>query len=82
MKKIIFSTVIALAFLTSCGGNADKAKSDSTTSDSAKKAAMPTPVNGQITAVKYQCPMQCEGEKTYAAAGKCPKCQMDMKEVK
>lgn len=29
----------------------------------------------------YQCPMKCEGEKTYAEAGKCPVCKMDLKEV-
>jgi hypothetical protein len=79
MKKIIFSAVIALAFLTSCG-NSEKSKpaSDST--------AIPTatvPAGGtQIAAVKYQCPMKCENEKTYDKAGKCPMCQMDMKEVK
>ena len=27
----------------------------------------------------YQCPMKCEGEKTYAKAGKCPKCGMKLK---
>ncbi len=31
---------------------------------------------------QYQCPMKCEGEKMYDSAGKCPVCQMDMKEVK
>lgn len=30
----------------------------------------------------YQCPMKCEGEKTYDSAGKCPLCQMDMEKVK
>ena len=30
----------------------------------------------------YQCPMKCEGEKTYAKAGKCPKCEMDMVKMK
>jgi hypothetical protein len=30
----------------------------------------------------YQCPMKCEGEKTYDKAGKCPKCGMDMKKMK
>ena len=30
----------------------------------------------------YQCPMKCEGEKTYAQAGKCPSCGMDLAEVK
>lgn len=31
---------------------------------------------------KYQCPMKCEGEKTYDSAGKCPMCGMDMEKVK
>lgn len=31
--------------------------------------------------VVYQCPMKCEGEKTYDKAGKCPKCNMDLKAV-
>jgi protein SCO1 len=30
----------------------------------------------------YQCPMKCEGDKTYAAAGECPLCKMELKEVK
>jgi hypothetical protein len=30
-------------------------------------------------AAKYQCPMKCEGEKSYAKAGKCPVCNMDLK---
>lgn len=34
------------------------------------------------TAAAFQCPMKCEGEKTYAKAGKCPKCDMAMAEVK
>jgi copper chaperone CopZ len=31
---------------------------------------------------KYECPMKCEGDKTYAEPGKCPKCGMDMEIVK
>ena len=77
MKKLIFSSVIALAFLASCGGNSDKTKSDSM-NDTAKAVV---PATGQA-ATAYQCPMKCEGEKTYAEPGKCPSCQMDMKEVK
>lgn len=30
---------------------------------------------------KYACPMHCEGEKTYAEAGKCPVCKMELQEV-
>jgi protein SCO1/2 len=32
-------------------------------------------------AVVYQCPMQCEGEKTYAKEVSCPICNMDVKPV-
>ncbi|MBI4929221.1 MAG: hypothetical protein HY841_00545 [Bacteroidetes bacterium] len=28
--------------------------------------------------ITYQCPMKCEGEKTYDKSGKCPKCGMDL----
>ncbi len=32
-------------------------------------------------AATYQCPMKCEGDKTYAKAGKCPVCKMDLKKM-
>lgn len=75
MKKLILSSVLAIAFLASCGDGA-KSNTDSV------QAAAPANGNSNVAAVKYQCPMKCEGEKTYDAAGKCPMCQMDMKEVK
>jgi len=49
-----------------------------------------TAVNAQSTKNKtpkqvdaiYQCPMKCEGDKTYNKAGKCPKCNMNLTKVK
>jgi hypothetical protein len=32
----------------------------------------------QTESVSYQCPMKCEGEKTYEEPGKCPQCGMDL----
>lgn len=32
-----------------------------------------------VDTVAYQCPMKCEGDKTYDKAGKCPKCNMNLK---
>lgn len=32
-------------------------------------------------AAKYYCPMKCEGEKTYDQPGRCPVCNMKLKEV-
>lgn len=29
----------------------------------------------------YQCPMKCEGEKTYDKPGSCPVCEMDLEIV-
>ncbi len=29
----------------------------------------------------FQCPMKCEGEKTYDKPGTCPDCKMDLEKV-
>jgi len=93
MKKIIFASIFAVTLLTSCGNNktAD-GKSDSAaivtvpTGGKSDSATARTPSNGnsgtQTATAKYQCPMQCEGTKTYDKPGKCPQCGMEMKEVK
>ena len=36
---------------------------------------------GETVAAAFYCPMKCEGEKTYADAGTCPTCNMDLVEV-
>lgn len=78
MKKTILSALIAIAFLTSCGTAGPKS-----TNDSVAVVAPTSPTGGtNVAAVKYQCPMKCEGEKTYDAKGACPLCKMEMKEVK
>ncbi len=33
---------------------------------------------GEANKNAYQCPMKCEGDKTYAEKGSCPKCKMDL----
>ncbi len=30
---------------------------------------------------EYQCPMKCEGDKTYSEEGSCPVCKMDLKSI-
>lgn len=34
-----------------------------------------------VDTVRYQCPMQCEGEKTYDQPGTCPVCGMDLEKI-
>ena len=35
----------------------------------------------EMAMATYQCPMKCEGEKTYAEEGTCPECKMDLKKI-
>ncbi|MBE9489689.1 MAG: SCO family protein [Bacteroidetes bacterium] len=37
--------------------------------------------NKNDVAAVYQCPMLCEGEKTYHKEGSCPVCNMDLKQI-
>ena len=37
--------------------------------------------DSDAVAAVYQCPMKCEGEKTYDEKGSCPVCKMDIKEI-
>ena len=49
----------------SCSGGGEKEQTEGTFTD----------------AKSYACPMQCEGNKIYSEAGKCPVCKMDLEEV-
>ncbi len=55
--------------LSACGSGKEEAPAG----DASKKEVK----QGQ-RAVVYYCPMKCEGEKTYAEAGSCPECGMDL----
>lgn len=68
MNKAIFAALLFL--FAACAGNSEKSE----------KQAAGTDVHA-TTEKKYACPMQCEGDKTYAEAGKCPVCKMDLQEV-
>ncbi|MDG1040534.1 MAG: SCO family protein [Polaribacter sp.] len=35
----------------------------------------------KVALIEYQCPMKCEGEKTYHKEGSCPVCKMDLKPI-
>ena len=37
--------------------------------------------HGNTHSVSYQCPMKCEGDKTYDAPGNCPVCNMHLAPV-
>lgn len=68
-KIIMFSVVAAVVFATACNnsGNSTQNQQLTVASDSA--------------AVKYQCPMKCEGDTAYTTAGQCPVCEMNLEKV-
>ena len=78
MKKQIISlsvTLIITLAIISCGS---KSSTSQTTSSNPEQMAADTVDASKPVAAVYQCPMKCEGEKTYDQAGKCPKCGMDL----
>jgi hypothetical protein len=67
------------------------AENDKTCEPGCKKACCADKkleVKKELTKVKegvkmtFACPMKCEGDKTYAKEGKCPKCNMNLKPSK
>lgn len=63
--RIILSMAIAVFCFTAVNAQSTKTKNKTMAADT----------------VVYQCPMKCEGDKTYDKAGKCPKCNMNLKAV-
>ena len=58
---------IMVLFLHSCGNNSSEVKTEKSGTEQ--------------TAEVYQCPMKCEGDKTYDKPGRCPVCNMDLQKV-
>jgi len=71
MKKQILNIVTILAIgsfvFVSCSENHEDSKMEMH--------------EGHDHAAMYQCPMDCENGKTYDEEGKCPVCNMDLKEM-
>lgn len=63
--KIILSMAIAIFCFTATTAQSTESKTNKATADR----------------TVYQCPMKCEGGKTYDKAGKCPKCNMNLKAI-
>lgn len=67
MKQVKYVLMALIALSLNASANAQ--------TSSSKKAK----ATKLASAVKYQCPMKCEGDKTYAKEGKCPECNMKLK---
>ena len=86
MKKIIVSMVIVLTVgftVTSCKSDVKKETEEVKTEvkKEAKEVNSETQDLKSMAKATYQCPMKCEGDKTYHKPGQCPTCKMDLKKV-
>ncbi|MFK5983513.1 MAG: heavy metal-binding domain-containing protein [Flavobacteriaceae bacterium] len=92
MKKLILSIAVVamIAFtVTSCKSDAKKdaeevtteVEKEVTTEVKETKEVEETKESEDMAMVKYQCPMKCEGDKTYDKPGQCPTCKMDLKKM-
>ena len=85
MKKIILSVVIIAAIgFTSCTSEKKTEKQEAPKEEVQKEEMNHDKMeHDEMAVAAYQCPMKCEGDKTYADKDtKCPVCKMDLKEVK
>jgi hypothetical protein len=71
MKNLVFSiAVFSIAALGACQQSGKH-----------PEGQQPTTATPATEATLYACPMECEGDKTYDKAGKCPVCKMDLEAV-
>jgi|JI10StandDraft_1071094.scaffolds.fasta_scaffold11973_4 hypothetical protein len=89
--KNLFTTglmAFAMIAFTACGGADDQGHNDNGDHNEHMNSDSTGHMHSdgadhmhEAHAAAYQCPMKCEGDKTYAEAGRCPVCNMDLKEV-
>ncbi len=68
------TTILACALMlciSACGGDKQEQQNEQTQQEMRNDAQQ----------ASFYCPMKCEGEKTYAEAGSCPTCGMDLVET-
>ncbi len=87
MKKLALSiTVVAFIVFSvaSCKNDVKKDTEEVKTEvkKEVKEEVEETMRDEDVAMATYQCPMKCEGDKTYGKPGQCPTCKMDLKEVK
>ncbi|AWV98834.1 heavy metal-binding domain-containing protein [Arcticibacterium luteifluviistationis] len=70
MKSKLVLGMLFLGFLGAC-------TSESSDADMSEMSD----TSEEVAHVHYACPMECEADKVYEEAGKCPVCKMDLAEV-
>jgi Cu2+-exporting ATPase len=71
MKNILAIILLSAVVFISCNNN----------SSNTNNSKQPLIVASDTETEKYQCPMKCQGDTAYTAAGQCPVCEMDLQKV-
>ena len=84
MKKTILTVGIAMLFVVGSAtfigcGNSETHEGDA--HEHAEGEEHHEHAENEDEHAEYQCPMKCEGDKTYDEIGECPVCGMDLVEV-
>jgi len=85
LKKSLFALFVGASFfigITACGGGEPETTPEET---AVEVEEMHDEHEGhdhgtEVAEMAYYCPMECEGDKTYAEAGSCAVCGMDLVE--
>ncbi len=86
MKKITIAAALIFSLglmFTSCNETKKEVKTEAKehVEEVKKVEATEHEHSDDMAMATYQCPMKCEGDKTYAEAGTCPICKMDLKKA-
>jgi len=86
MKKLVFAIAVVLTVgftVTSCKSEQKETKEvEKEIVKEAEEVVNKEEATETMALATYQCPMKCEGEKTYNKPGQCPTCKMDLAVLK
>jgi hypothetical protein len=78
----LFVFAFSLFLFTSCADKKNEAAPAAQEKESVSHDHDADSDDKAVASADYQCPMDCEDGKTYAEAGSCPVCKMDLKAQK
>ena len=85
VKSVRILTLVVLVLLLSCNNSPKESDKDANVNKDEvqvqKDSTNAHQHGAHLAMTAYQCPMECEGDKTYPEPGTCPECHMNLMEV-
>ena len=80
-RTIFWSAILGMSLVVASCQTSKREKTDEKSMEEQVQGTEVHDHESDMATAHYQCPMRCEGEKTYPEPGSCPKCKMDLKAV-